>query len=264
VTLLDLGALLALGALAGSLAGLLGIGGGLIVVPGLALLFADGPVPGDHLMQFALGTSLATIVVTAAASVRAHHHRGAVQWPTVGRLTPGIVAGALIGAAIVGSLPTRTLAIVFGVFLLLIAVRLALPGQPKASRALPGAPTLAGYGAGIGTLSALLGIGGGTLTVPQLTWHNTDIRAAVGTAAACGLPIALTGAGAYIAAGWSTAGLPLGATGYVYWPAFAAVAPASVAFAPLGARLAHRLPRAALRRGFAVFVAVVGVRMLVG
>lgn len=256
--------LLALGAVAGTLAGLLGIGGGLVIVPGLALLLGDGTVPPERLMQFAVGTSLATIVATALSSIRAHHRRGAVRWPIVGLLAPGVVIGALAGAVIADRLDTRTLAIVFGVFLLIIAVRLYLPGQPGPHRQLPGRLGTTAYGAGIGSLSSLLGIGGGTLTVPLLTWHNIDVRAAVGTAAACGLPIAVAGTAGFIASGLGTDGLPPGATGYVYWPAFAAVVPASMLFAPLGAHLAHTLPRTALRRGFAVFVAIVGVRMLIG
>lgn len=255
---------LALGAVAGTLAGLLGIGGGILIVPGLAFLLGDGTVPADRLMQFAVGTSLATIVATAVSSIRAHHRRGAVDWPVMARLTPGIVAGALLGAAIADRLPTRTLAIVFAVFLLAISVRLFLPGQPAAHRRLPGLPGTSAYGAVIGTLSSLLGIGGGTLTVPLLTWHNTDVRAAVGTASACGLPIAIAGTIGFIGMGLDADGLPAGATGYVYWPAFLAVVPTSMAFAPLGARLAHTVPRIALRRGFAIFVAIVGVRMLIG
>ncbi len=255
---------LALGAVAGTLAGLLGIGGGILIVPGLAFLLGDGTVPADRLMQFAVGTSLATIVATALSSIRAHHRRGAVDWPVMARLTPGIIGGALLGAAIADLLPTRTLAIVFGVFLLIISVRLFLPGQPAAHRRLPGWLGTSAYGAGIGTLSSLLGIGGGTLSVPLLTWHNMDVRAAVGTASACGLPIAVAGTIGFILMGLGTSGLPSGATGYVYWPAFLAVVPTSMAFAPLGARLAHTLPRIALRRGFAIFVAIVGVRMLIG
>lgn len=264
MTLAEILPFLALGAVGGTLAGLLGIGGGILIVPGLAFLLGDGTVPADRLMQFAVGTSLATIVATALSSIRAHHGRGAVDWPVMARLTPGIIAGALLGAAIADLLPTRTLAVVFGVFLLVVSVRLFLPGQPAAHRRLPGRLGTSAYGAGIGTLSSLLGIGGGTLTVPLLTWHNTDVRTAVGTASACGLPIAVAGTVGFIVMGLGTSGLPAGATGYVYWPAFLAVVPTSMAFAPLGARLAHALPRMLLRRGFAIFVAIVGVRMLIG
>lgn len=260
----DLLPLLALGALAGLLAGLLGIGGGIVIVPGLAWLLTTTPVPPERLMQFAVGTSLATIVVTAVSSIRSHHRRSAVDWVTVGRLTPGLVAGCGVGALIADRVATDTLATVFGLFLLAMAVRLALPGTPAPHRRLPGWPGTTAYGTGIGALSSLVGIGGGTLTVPLLTWHGVDIRRAVGSAAACGLPIAIAGAAGFVVAGLGTPGAPPGATGYVYWPAFAAIVPTSIACAPLGARLAHAVPRTALRRGFALFAAVVGVRMLTG
>lgn len=253
-----------LGAMAGTVAGLLGVGGGILVVPGLALLLAGGEVPADRLMQVAVGTSLANIVVTSLSSIRAHHRRGAVRWPVVARMTPGIVAGALLGAVIADLLPTRTLAIVFGVFLLLVAARLAFGGQPAPHRQLPGPVGLAGVGTGVGTLSSLLGIGGGTMTVPFLAWCNVSLREAVATSAACGLPIAVAGTAGFILAGLGTPAMPALATGYVYWPAFIAVAPLSIAFAPLGARLAHTIPVATLRRGFALFVLIVGTRMLIG
>lgn len=253
-----------LGAVAGTVAGLLGVGGGIIVVPGLAFLLAGGEVPADRLMQVAVGTSLANIVVTSLSSIRAHHRRGAVHWPVVARMTPGIMAGALLGAAIADVLPSRTLAIVFGVFLLIVAARLGFGGQPAPHRQLLGTAGLTAAGTGIGTLSSLLGIGGGTMTVPLLAWCNVALREAVATSAACGLPIAVAGAAGFALAGLDTAGMPALATGYIYWPAFVAVAPLSVAFAPVGAWLAHTIPVATLRRGFALFVLIVGVRMLIG
>lgn len=254
----------ALGAVAGTLAGLLGIGGGIVIVPGLAFLLADGSVPPERLMQVAVGTSLATIVVTALSSIRAHHRRGAVRWPVVVRMTPGIVVGAVIGGLLADALPTRTLAIVFGVFLLAVSLRLAFGGQPSAHRQLPGPAALGATAGGIGALSSLLGIGGGTMTVPLLTWCNMPLREAVATSSACGLPIAIAGATTFALAGFDAAGMPPATTGYIHWIAFAAVAPLSVAFAPLGARLAHSIPVATLRRGFALFVLVVGIRMLIG
>lgn len=260
----ELLAFAALGAVAGTLAGLLGIGGGIVIVPGLAFLLAGGDVPPDRLMQVAVGTSLATIVVTALSSIRAHHRRGAVQWPIVARMTPGIVIGAILGALIADALPTRTLAIVFGLFLLAVAARLGLGGQPAPHRRLPGPAVLGTAGGGIGTLSSLLGIGGGTMTVPLLAWCNVPLREAVATSAACGLPIAVAGAAGFAFAGADVAGMPAASTGYIFWPAFIAVAPLSVVFAPLGARLAHTVPVGALRRGFALFVLLVGLRMLLG
>jgi uncharacterized membrane protein YfcA len=254
----------ALGAVAGTLAGLLGIGGGIVIVPGLALLLAGGTVPPDRLMQVAVGTSLATIVVTAISSIHAHHRRGAVRWPIVARMTPGIVVGAIAGALVADALPTRTLAIAFGVFLLLVAARLAFGGQPQPHRLLPGALGLNAAGGGIGTVSSLLGIGGGTMTVPLLTWCNVPLREAVATSSACGLPIAIAGALTFAFAGADVPGMPAASTGYIHWPAFIAVAPLSMLFAPLGARIAHSVPVNVLRRGFALFVLVVGVRMLAG
>jgi len=254
----------ALGAVAGTLAGLLGIGGGIVIVPGLALLLAGGAVPPDRLMQVAVGTSLATIVVTALSSIRAHHRRGAVRWPIVARMTPGIVIGAFVGALIADALPTRTLAIVFGVFLLLVAARLGFGGRPVPHRQLPATPALNAAGGGIGTMSSLLGIGGGTMSVPLLAWCNVPLREAVATSSACGLPIAVAGALTFAFAGADVPGMPAGSTGYIHWPAFIAVAPLSVLFAPLGARIAHAVPVHQLRRGFALFVLVVAVKMLSG
>ena len=264
MTGLEIAALACLGAAAGTIAGLLGVGGGIIVVPGLAFLLPLDTIPPERVMQIAVGTSLATIVATSLSSIRAHHRRQAVRWPIVARLTPGIVLGAALGALIADILPTRALAIVFGVFLILVSIRLALPGQPAPHRQLPGAPGLAVWGTGIGALSSLLGIGGGTMTVPLLTWCNVPLRQAVGTSAAGGLPIALAGAVSFALAGWDTVGLPAGATGYVYWAALLALAPATVLFAPVGARLAHTVPTHLLRQAFAVFVLIVGVRMLIG
>ncbi len=264
MTGVELGAFLALGAAAGTLAGLLGIGGGIIIVPGLAAVLIDAGVPPERLMQVAVGTSLATIIATALASIYAHHRRGAVRWPLVAQLTPGVAVGALVGTAVADGLATRALAIIFGVFLIVVALRLAGLGAPSPQRGVPGRAGLAAWGGGIGGVASLLGIGGGTLTVPFLTWCNVGVREAVATSAALGLPIAVAGTLGFIAMGWGYPGLPMGATGYVYWPAWLAITPATIAFAPLGARLAHTLPTAWLKRAFALFVLIVGVRMLMG
>lgn len=264
MTPVDLLVFVALGAAAGTFAGLLGVGGGVIVVPGLAFVLGSGVVPGERLMQVAVGTALATLVATSLSSIRAHHRRHAVRWPVVARLAPGLVVGAGIGAVIADALPTRGLAIVFGTFLLLMAVRLAVPWRPAVHRQVPSSAWLGGWGVAMGTVASLLGIGGAAMTVPLLTWSNVPLRESVGTAAACGLPIAVAGAASFVVAGWGTPGMPAWATGYVYWPAFAVLAPTTVLFAPVGARLTHALPVRLLRRGFAVFLAIVGVRMLLG
>lgn len=256
--------LLVIGAASGTIAGLLGVGGGIIIVPGLAFLLAQGAAPAERLMQIAVGSSLASIVLASIASMAAHHRRGAVNWSIVFQLAPGLLFGAVLGAIIASDISSRALAIFFGLFLLVVAVRLAVNGQPQPQRVLPRQPALTAWGTGIGTVSALVGIGGGTMTVPLLTWSNVPMHQAVGTSAACGLPIALSGATAFAVTGWGTAGLPPGATGYIYWPAVAVIAPAAVLFAPLGARIAHALPVRPLKLAFALFITLIALRMLAG
>lgn len=252
------------GAAAGLMAGLLGVGGGLVIVPALALLFAGEVVADAYLMHLAVGTSLAAIVPTSVASLLAHHRHGSVSWPAVRLLWPGIVAGALLGAWLARQISSPGLAVFFGAFEILVAAQLFYGARPAAHRDLPGLAGMTVAGSVIGTVSALLGIGGGTLTTPFLLWHGADIRHAVGTSASCGLPIALAGAAGFALAGLS-AMTGLGWTsGFIYWPAVAGIVLASVPLAPLGARLAHRLPRLVLRRVFALFLLLVGVKMVLG
>jgi uncharacterized membrane protein YfcA len=258
----DLIAYLVLGGVAGLLAGLLGVGGGLIIVPGLLWVFRGDGFDEAVVAHLAVGTSLATIVATSLSSIRAHHGRGAVLWPVVGRLAPGIVVGALLGAAIADRLATDWLQRIVGVFALTVAVQMLTGARAEAHRGLPGAWGMVGAGTVIGAVSGVVGIGGGSLTVPFLTWCSVDIRRAVATSAACGFPIAVAGALGFVIAGWGTAALPAGSTGYIYWPAFAGVAAASVLTAPLGARLAHTLPVATLKRVFAAVLAMVGLKLL--
>ncbi len=260
----DLLIYLALGAVAGTLAGLLGVGGGLIIVPVLALVFeARGFAPG-LIMHLAVGTSLATIVFTSISSVRAHHRRGAVLWPVFARLTPGIIAGGWLGALLADRLPSDSLRWIFGLFELLVAAQMAWSVRPAPRRRLPGRSGLALAGGAIGGLSALLGIGGGTLTVPFLVWCNVQMRQAVATSAACGLPIALAGAGGFIFAGQAVPDLPGAALGYVYLPALGGIVVASTLSAPFGAAIAHRVKGETLKRAFSVLLALLGLRMLLG
>lgn len=257
-------AYLALGAGAGTLAGLFGVGGGLLIVPALAFAFAAQGMPAEHVMHLALGTSLATIVVTSASSARAHHRYGSLLWPVVGRLVPGIVVGALAGAALADRLPSLGLQRFFGVVELLVAIQLWVDWRPAPGARLPGFAGMLPAGGAIGLVSSLAGIGGGTLTVPFLTWCNLAMRNAVAVSAACGLPIALAGSVGYAAAGWGEAALPPWSTGYIYWPAFAGIAVGTVLFAPLGARLAQRWRDRIMKRAFALLLVAVGLRMLVG
>lgn len=250
------------GVFTGFLAGLFGVGGGLLLVPVLVTVFAQqGFDPSLH-MQLALGTSLATIVVNGSSSVWAHHRKGAVDWSLVRGLAPGLVLGALFGAQLAANVPSEALKIAFGVGELLVALRLWLASQPKASRTLPGSLGQILAGSVIGSISAMAGIGGGTLTVPYLSWCNVAMQRAVAASAACGLPIALAGATGYVVSGWSNTLLPEWASGYIYWPAAVAVMATGVFMAPLGAKLAHRWPGDTLKKAFAVLLAVLGLRML--
>ena len=256
-------AYLCIGAFAGVFAGMLGIGGGLLLVPALAMMFsAQGLVPATEVLHVALGTSMASIIFTALASIRTHHRHGAVRWDVVKIITPGIILGTALGALIASSVPVRPLAIFFTFFVCIVAVQMAMNLKPKPSRELPGAVGLGGVGLGIGILSSLVAIGGGSLTVPFLTWCNVRVQNAIGTSAAVGLPIALGGTAGYIFNGWSKAGLPAGSLGYVYLPALAVLVVATMMTAPFGARLAHRLPVATLKRFFSGLLVLLAGKML--
>lgn len=261
---LDLAGFLLTGILSGLLAGLFGVGGGVIVVPALILLFGHLGVGGDWVAHLAVGSSLAAIVGTGAASALAHHRRGGVRWELALRLAPGIVLGAWLGAVLAGALPELWLKRVFAAFLAYVGVRMLAPVSARGGRPLPGSLGLAAVGGVIGTLSALVGIGGGTLTVPFLSAHGIPLRQAVGTSAACGLPIALAGAVGFLAVGWGREGLPPWSTGFVYWPAVGLILLASIPSAPWGARLAHALPVETLKRAFGILLLVMAVYLALG
>lgn len=254
-------AFLATGVAAGLMSGLLGVGGGLVIVPALAWLLPRLGVPAEYAMHMAVGTSLASIVFTNASSTLAHHQRRAVRWRVVMRLSGGIVAGALIGAYIADALPADWLEAVFAGFALLMGLRLLIGGKPAPHREVPGGGILAVVGVPIGVISALVGIGGGSLTAPYLMWCNLRAQQAVACAAACGLPLAFAGAVGFIFTGWHEAGLPQATLGYVYLPALAGIVLASVFTAPLGARLAHALPTDTLRQVFGLMLLILGALM---
>ena len=250
------------GAAAGVLAGLFGVGGGLIMVPALAFLLPLQGVQSAVVMQVAIGTSLAVISATSVSSMLAHQRRGGVLWRAFRALAPGLALGALLGALVAHVLSGTVLQRIVGVGAVLVALQMFLDLQPRAARTLPGPAGLFGAGTVIGALSSLIGIGGGSLTVPFLSWRGVAMRQAVGTAAACGVPIAWAGAAGFVAAGWGVPGRPAFSLGYVALSAFAGLAVASVLTAPLGARLAHRLPPRVLKRAFAVLLLVIGIVLL--
>ena len=254
-----------LGIAAGFVAGLLGVGGGLIIVPALILIFQGKAFNPEIIVHLAIGTSLTTIIFTSLSSIYAHHftHK-AVRWDIVKQLTPGIVIGALLGALIAEYMPANLLQRFFAVFELYVAVQMALNIKPHASRSLPGSVGMFTAGNGIGVLSSIVGIGGGTLTVPFLAWCNIKMQQAVATSSACGLPIAIAGCFGYLVTGWDKIGLPDYSTGYIYWPAFISIVIASMLFAPAGAWLAHRLSAAKLKRAFSLVLFILGIKMLLG
>ncbi|WP_049723363.1 sulfite exporter TauE/SafE family protein [Gilvimarinus polysaccharolyticus] len=255
---------LALGAITGVFAGLLGVGGGGIMVPVLTMMFAAQGFNPEHKVHLALGTSMAAIVPTAIASARAHHLRGGVVWPAVRGLAPGVLLGTFAATFVASFLSGIPLAIFFAVFMSAVALYMMIGKPPHADRILPGPVGLGAVGSGIGGVSALVAIGGGSLTVPFLVWCNVPMARAVGTSAAVGLPIAAAGAAGYIVNGWGLSGLPSHTLGFVVWPAVLAMALMSFITAPLGARLAHRLPVATLKRVFAVVMVLLAVKMLHG
>ena len=250
------------GVIAGITAGLLGLGGGAIIVPILYALFAWLDLAPGSTMQLAVGTSLATIVFTAMSSGLTHHRLGNVQIKTLLALAPGIVIGALLGAAIADAIPTDILKKVFGIFEIIIAMQIGFGFKPAAHRSLPSTTGLATSGGVIGTISSVMGIGGGSMTVPYLLWCNVSMREAVGTSAACGFPIAVAGVIGFIIGGLDNTGLPDWSLGYVYLPAMLCIISTSVIFAPIGAKLAHRLPIQTLKRIFAIVLLLVGLKML--
>ena len=253
---------LLLGAAAGVLAGLFGVGGGMIIVPVLVFSFSAQGFAPEVLTHLAVGTSLATIVFTSINSVREHHRRGAVQWQLFRWLTPGILAGAAVGGLTAALINGPVLQKIIGVFAICIAIQLALNLTPKATGTQPKPPELIAAGSVIGWASAIFGIGGGSLTVPFLVWRSVVMQQAVATSAACGFPIALAGAIVFMVTGWHNSQLPEWSLGFVYLPALFGIALTSVFFARFGAKLAHKLSPVLLKRLFALLLTVVGLSFL--
>jgi len=254
---------LVLGSVAGVVAGLFGIGGGLLIVPVLIFSFELQGMSPEVLTHSAVATSLATIVITSLSSMQAHHKRGAVRWDLFRPLTGGIVVGAVIGVIIASQLSGAALQLIFGLFVLAVAVQMALSLKPSAGEKEAGNVSLVGAGGVIGGLSAIFGIGGGTLSVPYLSWRRVVMQQAVATSAACGLPIALAGALTNVWRGWDHPALADWSLGYVYLPAFVGIVITSTLFAKVGAKLAHSLDGTKLKKMFAVFLVIVGARLLI-
>ncbi|TJZ70104.1 sulfite exporter TauE/SafE family protein [Chitiniphilus eburneus] len=256
-----LAACLGVGVVAGFLAGLLGVGGGLVIVPALLFVFHALGVADLHAQHLALGTSLATIVITSISSLRAHDQRGNVRWPAFRAITPGILIGTFAGAQFAGLLSDVVLKWFFVVFAYVVAAQMLLDAKPKPHRQLPGWRGMSLWGGAIGLVSSWVGIGGGSMSVPFLAWHNVPVKAAIGTSAAIGLPIAVAGAVGYVVSGWEQTALPAGSLGFVYLPALFGIAVASFPLAKAGAAAAQRLPVPVLKKCFAALLIVLATRM---
>jgi uncharacterized membrane protein YfcA len=254
---------LVVGAIAGVLAGLFGVGGGTIIVAALLLCFKWQGLATGLQAHIAIGTSLACIIVTSAGSTLAHHGTGAVRWQLVWRLVPGLILGVWFGADIAAAMKSTHLQILFGLFVWIMAAQMLLDWQPSAMSEVPGRMGLGIAGSIIGFMAALFGIGGGALIVPFLTACRVRIQEAVATSAACGFPIALGGGLAYVFQGWQHAGLPQYSVGFVYLPALLGISIASFPFTRAGAAMAHRWPAKKLQRFFAVFLLFIGAFLLI-
>jgi uncharacterized membrane protein YfcA len=253
-----------LGVFAGFVAGLFGVGGGLTIVPLLFMIFTAQNFPVEHSMHLALGTSMATIVFTSIASMRAHHSHGAVRWDIVKSFAPGLVVGTLSGSFFATWVPTRPLAMVFTAIVYYASVQMMLDFKPKPHRQLPGSFGMVVAGTLVGIVSSLVAAGGGFLTIPFMVFCNVVIHQAVGTSSALGFPIAVAGTVGYIVSGLKTSGLPEYSLGFVYLPAFVGVVAISFMMAPVGAKLAHKLPVKQLKRAFGGFLALLASKMLHG
>ncbi|MDZ4127863.1 MAG: sulfite exporter TauE/SafE family protein [Hydrogenophaga sp.] len=255
--------LVLLGLCTGFLAGLLGIGGGMLMVPFITIILSGRGVAPDLAVKMAIATSMATIIFTSISSVRAHHKRGSVRWDIVKRLAPGIVLGsALASMGVFALLKGTWLALFFAAFVSFSATQMLLDKKPKPTRTLPGTAGQLGAGSVIGFLSGLVGVGGGFASVPFMTWCNVAIHNAVATSAALGFPIALANALGYVVAGQGVANLPAGSVGYIFMPALVVIATASVVMAPVGVRAAHALPVKTLKRVFASILYALAAYML--
>lgn len=250
------------GAFVGFLAGLLGIGGGMTLVPLLAAMFAAQQLAPDHVVHIALGTGMSSIVFTSSASVHAHHRLGGVDWSLVRRLGPGMVVGTLLATALSGWVSQRALALAFAVIVYAGATQILLGRKPSAARTLPGTGALAAIGLAFGVVCGLVSAGGAFLTVPFMLFCGIPMTTAIGTGAALGLPVAFVGTLGYVFSGWQVPGLPPYALGFVYVPALLGIVAGSVLTAPIGARTAHRLPVALLRRIFACLLYALATKML--
>jgi uncharacterized membrane protein YfcA len=252
-----------LGVVVGFLSGLLGIGGGAVIVPTLGLVFVAFGFAPDLVMHLALGTSLAAIVVATGSGAREHHAHGAVRLEVVRGVAPGVIVAGFAAGAVARMASVAFLKYFFLAFMLYVTAHILFGRPPTRHRPMPGRVGLFGVGALIGGLSGLAGVGGAMISVPFMTMWGVPFKSAIGTSAAIGFVVAVSGTLGYVAAGYTQAALPAWTLGYVYLPALLGISVTSAFFAPLGARLAHRLPVATLKKAFALFLLVLSVKLIV-
>jgi uncharacterized membrane protein YfcA len=251
-----------LGSFVGVIAGLFGVGGGGIIVPVLSAIFLMQGMPSDEVVHMALGTSMATIIITSFSSMRAHHKREGVLWDVVKMMAPGILLGTFLATFLASVLSSLYLAIFFSIFMAYVSLQMFIGKKPKPSRGLLGWIGQLLSGLFIGAISALVSIGGGSLSVPYLVWQNVEMKKAIGTSAAIGLPIALSGTAGYMINGWGNSDLDTLTIGFVSLPAFFFIAFFSYLTAPYGVKLAHKLPVGTIKKIFAILLIVLSVKML--
>lgn len=256
---------LGVGAMAGVLAGLLGVGGGIVVVPSLNMLLGSH-FPANLVMHMAVGTSLAIMIFTALSAAYAYNKRDLIVWSLVYKFIPGLLLGTITGSIVARHLPGHVLSIAFGIFLICVATNMLFSKKPAAHRELPPVSILNIFAFLMGICSGFFGIGGGTMMVPFFVYCNVEIHKAAGTSSLCGFPLALTGAITLIIVGWNPVAsfhVPPGTTGYVYWPAALLIATASLLCAPLGTRIAVWLPGPILKRIFSILLYFTAINLIV-
>lgn len=251
-----------LGSIVGFIAGLLGVGGGGIMVPVLTTIFLLQGMPVETVVHLALGTSMASIIVTSISSLRAHNSKGAVIWTVVKGMVFGIIIGTFVATFLASSTNSFYLALFFSIFMAYVSIQMFLNIKPKANREITRTSGLLVAGSGIGAISALVSIGGGSLTVPYLTWQNIDVKKAIGTSSAIGLPISIAGTLGYVINGWSISSSEDYTFGFVYLPAVLLISVTSFITAPYGVKLAHKLPVDTLKKVFSILLIILSIKML--
>jgi uncharacterized protein len=253
---------IALGIVVGTAAGMLGIGGGGILVPSLTSIFLMQKMPQSAVVHMALGTSMATIVVTSFFNTIAHHKLGDVLWTVVRVMIPGILLGAFAATFLVSHLSSLFLSVFFSIFMAYVAVQMFLNKKPKPGRTLLGSLWQMFAGFVIGAVSAMVSIGGASLSVPYLVWQNTGIQKAIGTAAAIGFPVAVSATVGYMISGWHNTNMHNLTFGYVSLPAFVIISVCSSLMVPVGAKFSHKLPVGIIKKIFGLLLVALSLKML--